>query len=208
LDQWTAEHKRALVWNHGVEGCGVAVDGDTRSFGSTDSGIQRCRDAVNAWPSQLASFHPKVVVVLSSLTDIQDRKLPGASNYSSIGEPAFDAYLVKEYEHVIDTLSATGARVVWMVPPCTAIKPVPGQAPAYSSAHVEHLDTVILAKVFRERPKVVPFDLASIVCPDGKPLKTVTGVGTLRPDGIHFSVNGALWFAQNYGEKLLKAGGI
>ncbi len=208
LDHWTAQHQRALVWDHGVEGCGVAVDGDTRSFGSTASGVQRCRDAVNAWPSQLAAFRPKVVVVLSSLTDIQERKLPGQSKYSSIGDPAFDAFLVKQYEHVIDTLSSTGARVVWMTPPCTAIKSVPGQAPPYSTAHVEYLDNVILAKVYRARPKVVPFDLAAVICPDGKPLKSVSGVGSLRPDGVHFSVNGALWFAETYGEKLLKAGGI
>jgi len=197
------------VWNHGIEGCGVAVDGDTRAFGSTSSGIERCRTAVRAWPSQLKAFRPAVVVVLSSLTDIQDRKLPGATKFSSIGDPAFDTHLVNEYEHIVDTLSATGARVVWMTAPCTAIKTVPGQAAPYSTAHIEHLNSVILAKVFRDRAgKVVPFDLAGAICPGGKPLKTISGVGELRPDGVHFSVDGSLWFAKEYGAKLLKAGGV
>ena len=93
-----------------------------------------------------------------------------------------------------------------MTPPCTSIKTAPGQTPPYSTAHVEYLDSVILAKVYRERPHVVPFDLARVICPGGKPLKTVSGVGTLRPDGIHFSVNGALWFAETYGEKLIRHG--
>jgi hypothetical protein len=202
-------HKRALVWNHGIEGCGVAVDGETRTFGSTSSGIARCRAAVSAWPSQLKAFQPDVVVVLSSLTDIQDRKLPNASKFSTIGDPAFDAFLVKEYEGIVDTLSATGARVVWMTAPCTAIKLAPGQSAPYATAHVEHLNSAILSKVFREKSKqVVSFDLASIICPHGKPLETVKGVGVLRPDGVHFSVGGALWFGETYGEKLLKVGGI
>ena len=54
----------------------------------------------------------------------------------------------------------------------------------------------------------MPFDLAKLLCPGGKPLKSVDGVGDLRPDGVHFSVNGALWFARTYGDKLLKLGGL
>ena len=209
IDRWAAQHKRALVWNHGVEGCGVATEGETRSFGSTNSGIAQCRATVRAWPSQLKSFDPDVVVVFSSLTDIQDRKLPGATKFSSIGDPDFDAFLAKQYEQIIDTLSSTGARVVWMTAPCTSIKTAPGQTVPYSTAHLDHLNSAILAKVFRERKgRVVPFDLASVICPGGKPLKSVAGVGILRSDGVHFSVNGALWFADKYGEKLLKAGGI
>ena len=198
-----------LVWNHGIEGCGVGVEGETRTFGSQKSGLDRCRQAVEAWPKQLAEFKPAVVIVLSSLTDIQDRKLPGASDFSSIGDPAFDSFLTKEYEHIVDTLSSTGAKVVWMTAPCTALKPVAGQPTPYSDAHVAHLNSAILSKVFRDRAgKVVPFDLAKVLCPGGKPLKSVTGVGELRPDGVHFSVNGALWFARTYGDKLLKLGGL
>ena len=52
------------------------------------------------------------------------------------------------------------------------------------------------------------FDLAGEICPHGKPLESVDGVGTLRPDGIHFSLEGSLWYARTYGEKLLKAARI
>ena len=94
LDRWSAANQRALVWNHGIEGCGVGVEGETRTFGSTVGPRSRCR-AVNAWPGQLKAFKPDVVIVLSSLTDIQDRKLPGSSKFSSIGDPTFDSFLTK-----------------------------------------------------------------------------------------------------------------
>ena len=209
LDRWTAQNKRALVWNHGIEGCGLAVDGEIRSFGSTGSGMDRCRAAVQAWPSQLKAFRPDVVIVLTSLTDIQDRRLPGQSGFSSVGQPNFDTFLVHEYEHDIDTLSSTGAHVVWMTPPCTGIKPVAGQPDPYDASNLAHLDTAILPAVERARPgRVAAFDLATILCPGGKPLKTVDGVGQLRPDGVHFSAAGAEWFAAKYGEKVLAMGGI
>ncbi len=199
LDQWATQNKRAVVWNRGLEGCGVAVDGETRSFGSSNSGLQRCRDAAAAWPGQIKAFQPRVVIVLSSLTDIQDRRLPGSSKFSSIGDAAFDAFLVKEYEHVVDTLSATGARVVWMRPPCTGIKAgSAGQPSPYDSTNIDLLNTKILPEVARERSShVAMFDLAGVVCPGGKPLTSVAGVQDVRPDGVHFSVDGSVWFVRD-----------
>jgi peptidoglycan/LPS O-acetylase OafA/YrhL len=208
LDRWSAEQKRALVWNHGIEGCGVVVGGETRSFGASNSGMERCRAAARAWPANLKSFRPDVVIVLSSVTDVQDRRLPGATKFSSIGDPDFDAFLVAQYEQVVDTLSSTGARVVWMTPPCTALRASAGQPAPYDTSNIQHLDDTIVAKVARDRPKLVRFDLASILCPGGEPLESVAGVGELRPDGVHFSVEAALWFARTYGEKVLAAGGV
>jgi hypothetical protein len=38
--------------------------------------------------------------------------------------------------------------------------------------------------------------------------ESVPGIGALRPDGVHFSVPGALWFARTYGDRLLGTAGI
>ena len=71
------------------------------------------------------------------------------------------------------------------------------------------LDSKILPALQRARPgKVTLYDLASVVCPGGHPSKKVSGVGLIRPDGVHFSVDGSLWFAENYGDKVLRAGGL
>ncbi len=213
LDQWAQRNKRALVWNHGIEGCGLATEGDVTSFGSTGSGADQCREAVASWPSQIKAFKPKVVVALSSLADLEDRKLPGSSKVSSIGDPDLDAFLVKEYDHVVDVLSAGGAHVVWMTPPCLDLKSAAVQIPAlqsvYSHANIDPLATKILPQVARDRPgQVSLFDLAGVMCPGGKPLTSLPGVGAMRPDGVHFSVNGSLWFANTYGDKLLEQAGI
>ncbi len=206
LDRWTAEHNGPLVWNHGVESCGVVTAGEQSSTNPNDN---RCLDAANAWPTQLKTFKPDVVIVFSSLTDIQPRKLPGSSHVSSIGDPDFDAFLESQYEHIIDVLSSTGARVIWMTPPCTAIQVTPGQQNPYAVGNIAHLDDVILPKVMRaKQDHVVPFDLANVLCPNGKVRKSVPGVGVLRPDGVHFSVAGALWFANTYANQILKLGGL
>ena len=79
----------------------------------------------------------------------------------------------------------------------------------YDSSEVEHLNSVILPRVERARAgKVTMFDLDGVICPGGKVRESVPGVGALRPDGVHFSVPGALWFARTNGERLLRAAGI
>ncbi len=210
LDRWADDGRHALVWNRGIEACGVAVDGTVREFGgAATSSTQRCRDVLSAWPGQLEAFKPDMVVVFSSLVDIQDRKLPGESRYRSIGDPKFDRFLLDQYIHAVDVLSATGAKVVWMTPPCMAIKPAPGQTAVYDAKNIAHVDQKIIPALVRARPgKVAAFDLAKILCPDGEPLQSAPGTGSIRPDGVHFSVDGAIWFARNYGEGLLRRGGL
>lgn len=209
LERWAADQRRALVWNRGNEGCGVAVDGDVRGFGSTDSGAARCRAAIRSWPKQLRSFRPDVVIVLSSLTDIQDRKIPGESRLRAFGDATFDRYLLDQYRRAVDVLSSTGATVVWMTPPCTSVHLAPGQTAAYDARHIGALGDRIVPALLRSRPgKVVEFDLAEVLCPNGKPLESVSGVGEVRPDGVHFSVEGAIWFARNFGNELLRRGGV
>ena len=208
LNQWAKQHDRAVVWNRGIEGCGVAVDGEIHSFGSSDSGLARCREVEKAWPAQVQKFQPDLAIVLSSFTDVQDRRLPGSSSYSSIGQPAFDNFLVSQYERVVDRLSAGGAKVLWMTAPCAdehgGATPVGG----YEVSQIEHLNSVILPRLLRSRPgKVTTFDLAGVLCPHGTPRTSAAGT-SLRPDGVHFSIDGSLWFANRYADKVLKAGGL
>ena len=44
LERWAAENERALVWNRGLEACGVAVDGELPTFGASGSVLDRCRE--------------------------------------------------------------------------------------------------------------------------------------------------------------------
>jgi hypothetical protein len=47
------------------------------------------------------------------------------------------------------------------------------------------------------------YDLDAVLCPDGEFLESVDGVGEIRPDGIHLSVGGSLWLAEQLHRDLL-----
>ena len=208
IGQWAQQEKRANVWNHGIEGCGLAVDGNTRVAGLSSSETETCRNAARAWPSQVAAYRPGIVIVLSSISDIQERKLPGETEFRSLGDPVFDDFLVQQYIHAVDALSSRGAHVVWMTAPCVDPHSAAATFSHLETAHTSYLDTKILPRLEKARPdRVTLFDLSGVVCPGGHPLESIAGVGDLRPDGVHFSVKGSEWFAAKYGDKVLALGG-
>ena len=204
LERWGAEEQRATVWNRGGEGCGLVVDGEVEVFGGDDAAVEACREAVAGWPEDVDRFRPDLVVVLSSLADLQDRRLPGSAEPSSTGDPEFDAFLVEQYIRAVDVLSSGGATVVWMTAPCADLLAIPGGRSAYDSTQVEHVNAAIIPEVLAARPDDVrSFDLASVLCPGGQPLEEINGQ-PVRPDGVHFSVAGARWFADQHGDELLR----
>lgn len=200
LERWASAEGRAVVWNRGIQACGVAVGGSDVLEGEAE----RCREVVRGWPRELRAFRPDLVLVLSSLVDVQPRVLPGGSATRGPGDPDFDRFLVRQYAHTVDVLSATGARVAWMIPPCVDRTSAAALISSSDTTHIPYLGTTIVPRLRTERPSLQVFDLARIVCPGGRPVHSVPGVDDLRPDGIHYSVPGSLWFADRYGEDLLK----
>ena len=73
------------------------------------------------------------------------------------------------------------------------------------------LDTEVVAViepvVRASHGKAFLFDLDAILCPGGKYRTSVPGVGEVRGDGVHFTVDGAMWFADTYGKQLIGIGG-
>jgi len=211
LERWGAEKRRALVWNIATEGCGLANAGTIEAFGATDTELERCRDALSTWPQQIASFDPDIVVVLSGVFDVRPRRLEDWTDYKSIGDPEFDEYLAAEYERALEALTARGANIVWLRAPCTELATVVGQpadqSPGYDPEVLAYLNDVILGTLARANPdRMALFPLDDVICPGGDFLESVDGVDDLRPDGIHFSVDGSLWFAENYGDDVLRLG--
>ena len=47
------------------------------------------------------------------------------------------------------------------------------------------------------------FDLDAVLCPGGESMESVGDVDVLRTDGLHFSVDGALWLAETHGPELV-----
>jgi hypothetical protein len=211
LERWGAQEGDVLVWNVATEGCGIADDG-TVEKGTQASPISgECAEAIAAFPGQVAEFDPDIVVVLTSLWDLEPRRLDGWSSFLEPGDPDFDEYLVEEFAEAADTFSAGGATVVWALAPCIEVRTAPGQTDSVGDANnprIQHLNDAILPAVAEERPDtVVLFDLDDILCPGGRYAEEIDGISPIRTDGVHFSVDGSLWFAATHGPELLRLGG-
>ncbi len=210
LERWAATTGRALVWNAATEGCGLADEGVVVGSVGARPIAERCRSATGSWEDQVDAFRPDVVIALTSVWDLQDRQLPTWDEARAPGDPAFDGYLLDEFTDAVDTWTAHGAHVVWMTAPCSRFQAVPGQAadlpPGFDDERAARLNEEILPLLVDRRPDIAVFELDDVLCPDGEYLKGIDGVSPIRVDGIHFSVDGSIWFAEKYGESLLKLG--
>lgn len=205
LDAWASEHRRAIVWVKGVEGCGLVQRGDPVTTAGALSQTDRCRAAIREWPRLIETLRPDLVVVLSSLADTQDRRVPGEQGPASIGDAALDDLVVREYTQAIDALSASGAHVIWMRPPCLDDQTTAVRVSPYVTSHIEYLARTILPRVARARPNRVRFyPLDEVLCPGGTPRRRAPGGIELRPDGVHLSAAGARWFAEHHADELLR----
>jgi len=207
LELFFADRDDAQVWNVAANGCGILNDGESEGlFG--DEGVNapaQCRAALGAWQDNVDRFRPNYVLVLSSVRDLQDRRLEGWSGYESPGDADFDRYMVDRYVDAVDVLSSRGARVVWMEAPCVDISADVGDgSTAGDQDRIDHLNEVVLPEVITERPDVVDtYPLDEILCPDGEGLTEVDGISPVRPDGVHLSPDAAEWLAGVLADEVL-----
>jgi len=177
---------QATVWNLAVYGCGVA-----RGALAVDGlqGERNCDDWPDRWEADIERFRPDVVIILSGLWDLAERRIPSSERIVRPQEPAFDDWLVSEYQLAVDIASSRGARVVWLTSPC--VGPEAEQAPlaktgAFEPHHIDHLNGVILPRLVESRPRqVILFDLFAMLCPAGKFVDQLPWSRDLRPDDIH-----------------------
>ena len=206
LVSWGADGGAAAVWDVSRDGCGVWVDGNIQSlYAGTGPLPAACIAGVARWPQDVRDFRPDVVVVLSTIWDLADRKLPSWSSFRRPGEATFDAALLARYRAAIGDLSATGARVVWMTAPCTDPDNgglpfgVPRSKGAFDPTRSAHLNHDLLPQL-----GVRVVDLDGLVCPGGRFTQHVGPVSDARPDGLHFSEAGARWLADTYASDWLE----
>jgi peptidoglycan/LPS O-acetylase OafA/YrhL len=209
LERDAAEEGYALVWNVAAAGCGIVQDGVARDFraGGELQPDPNCVEARELWAANVAEFDPDVVLVLSGLRDAQQRDLDGDGTFATPGDPELDQHLVDSYVDAVDVLSADGATVVWLAPPCVRFVEVLVQEDVDEAIfHPDRMAVLraIADRVQEARPDVVEvYDLDAVLCPDGEFLESVDGVGEIRPDGIHLSVAGSLWLAEQLHRDLL-----
>ena len=199
LERWGRHTGRANVWNLASYGCGLTHGSGAIDNTNASGGEARCGRGADWWRIQLDAFHPQTVYVMAGLWDLRDRRLPQWTQVRAPGDPIFDEWLLGEFELAVDTLAASGARIVWLSYPC--ISPDPGagivlgplgNTAALDPARLAHLNRVLLPELVKRRPgRIELVDLDARVCPGGVFQGEVEGVKDARPDGVHFSLQAA-----------------
>jgi peptidoglycan/LPS O-acetylase OafA/YrhL len=136
--------------------------------------------------------------------DVTDRKIDGRTVH--IGEPAFDARLVRAIEQAVDVLSSDGAVVVWLTEPHLDFSRGRSGLPASSVAHISERTRIdrlnaLLRQVDARRPEMVVVDVL-------QHLRTLPGgelAPDLRPDGVHLSEDAAIALAPWLASQVTKA---
>jgi len=187
----------APVRNAAVMGCGV-VSGEVVPVNGLPprAWSRQCPDLVaRVLDSALSSFDPEVVVWYSTW-EIESRYVDG--EISTVGTPSDDALLRERIGALYRRLVARGARLVFLAasspapaPERRVVPPAPEKLAALD--HVNDLYRSFAA----DHPYATVIDSSEILCRGGRPCPRRVGrVEPRRGDGVHFSVEGSVWFAR------------
>lgn len=179
LERWGPQ-RGIEVLNAARLWCGIARGGRLgATFGRSATA---CEDWPQRWPELASSFHPDVVVLLTTIWDSSARQRDEwGPDFIGPGDERFDKFISDEWAEAVRVLRSTGARVVWLIPPCSE-SPASNLGIAYSAIH--YVSAAANAGA-------IPIDLAHRVCPNGAFRNALDGVDDIRPDGLHFSDPGA-----------------
>ncbi len=131
LHFWGEEHPgEFVVFNESHLGCPVGRGGEKAVVEEGTSGPvgEVCStwadpvaphlvadSEVVSWVTAVDLFQPDIVIGIVSAWDQVDRIVPGVSDdWTTIGDPVYDAFLFDEYTEATEILRASGATVYWL----------------------------------------------------------------------------------------------
>jgi len=202
-----------VVFNESHIGCGVVRYGEKRVDGESGPVGDICSNwndtvalheaalpEIVSWPTAIEMFQPDVVLSIVSSWDATDRTVPGVvDEWTSIGDPVYDDYVLSEYTEATAVLSATGADVFWLMSPYL-------NRESLAEDHRERVDGInalvgqAIAAVVAENPdaSVTQVDYPGWFGPIGGARDA-----ELRDDGVHLSDVGqaevAPWLVEEMG---------
>ena len=163
-------------------GCGAGRFG-LRWHVGTAGNLAMCDDQYAKWAADAAAKRPDVAVIVEGPWDHLLRLTPGDSQWRNLGDPVYDHYLLGEMLVATDSLLDNGVgEVVWMVlPPQELDDLTPTEQVNRATAWRD-----LVAWVEMLRPgRVTVADMWARTDPLTDDL--------VRPDGKHFSPDGAVY---------------
>ena len=173
----------AQIVDGAVLGCGVLDSTRVLSESGWTGGQSACPNHDQVWTDYLAAQKPDVVVALSGAWDVQTRDF--GQGPVSPGDPAFDAQYRSAFTSALAAWRSSGAKVVLLTTPCFGGADKPDRDPQRATR---------LAQIQREvasgQPGVDVIDFHGFTCGTAGFVGSYQGVDW-RPDGVHFSRDGA-----------------
>lgn len=189
VQRWASFLGVADVFVAGWIACPVTLGGEIR----WNDGVVARIDDHCAWRQKRADevrrVDPDLVVVMSGIWEVADRRFPGASTFVHVGEPEMDLRIAAAFGELFDVVSASGARVLWLRhPPLrnSIYAGVPGPLPEEDPRRMDRLNEIVEG-LLADRPDTWVLDLPAVLADRyGDPLAL-----TNRIDGFHWSDAGA-----------------
>jgi hypothetical protein len=186
------------VQNAGVLGCGI-LPGEALRYGRQVPVSPQCLEVPGLWQRALDELDPELVVVLDGFWDAYDWVVDGET--LAFGSPAWDAFASKHFGAAMDTLSARGARVLWLLAPYFRPDALEPRIQRYFEANGEHRSALDDARVrhvndlFRQTASergcsVTIVDTRPSISPGDEYTDAIEGF-EVRGDGVHFTDAGA-----------------
>ena len=175
------------VWNRAILGCSIitvdtfVIDGNREQNKCGGAGAWQAQ-----WSSDVAAFTPDVVVVQAGAWDLFDVAGPDGTVIRP-GDPNWTTGYTRDVQLLFDTVAAKGAAIVAVRPPCYGTNEVVGggTTPAIrlDAARINAV-AAVWQRVARARG-IRLLNLDPTLCPGG------VSDGSIRPDGAHYSNDGA-----------------
>ncbi len=197
LHYWGEDHPdEIVVFNESHLGCPVGRWGEKRV---TEEEVGPVGEVCSSWaepvaPHEVADaevvswitavdlFQPDIVLGIVSAWDLVDRIVPGvADDWTSIGDPAYDAFIFDEYTEATDILSGGDAALFWL-----DAHYLNREVPDDHAARVDGINSIIVDVVaqFPER-EIQILDYGEFIGPVGEDRDLA-----LRDDGVHLDQQG------------------
>ncbi|MGZ4734228.1 MAG: acyltransferase family protein [Acidimicrobiia bacterium] len=143
-----------------------------------------------------AELRPQYALLVTGVYEMFDLRRENGSPLLVPGSAAFARYYTESIQRAIDELSSTGATVILPNVPCMQAKFFPADQRSQTAVNPDRLriENGLLRTIVdrpQNRGKVVSPDLHSLLCPNGRFRTSFGGVAVVRPDGEHFSADGA-----------------
>jgi peptidoglycan/LPS O-acetylase OafA/YrhL len=200
LVHWGPQTGALQVWDAGKLGCPIGRGGSYLYLGTVIQDYGYC-NWTQDFPREIASIRPQVIVAMFGAWDVADRKIPGDPHWRSIGDPVYDNWLRGEISTAIDTMTAQGATVVWLMQPHIRVgitEQLKGPFPEEDPVRMDRFNQLV-REVVATKPRATILDLEAHMrtLPEGE-LSLAD-----RPDGEHWTAAAALALAPWLGTSLV-----